>query len=317
MRRSNSYSWLLTALALMALSLGLLLLPADFSNPIRLAARDVSRPGQTLTRICVNWGQASWRRALDWQARRTDIVRLKSQLDELVNQQREYQALLAVQSQRLNQLEMLDKSNEPGVSTEPLFVPHLVEARVLGQETVDLATGRKLLGVGKSQGIGENLLVIEAGRQALDVGTDLGLTMHQPVFAGQIVVGRTASCGSYSCSLQAVTDPQFQGPAQLLKKTDTGLQLGPEGVVEGTGKGLCRLTGIRSQEAVEVGDEVYTPAADPLLPHPMFYGHIVRAELKEGLTHWEIDVEPAAKNLRPTFVRVLRPQENGARIMAN
>jgi cell shape-determining protein MreC len=308
---------MMMALALSAVALGLLLLPEDFSNPIRLAARDLSRPGQTVTRICVNWGQAGWRGLRAWQARRAEIVELRERLDLELVRQRELQVLLAETRQRLQVAEARARESVPGIATEPLFGPELIEARVLGQETVASAAGRKLLGVGKSQGISENMLVIEPDRATLDIGTDHGLTIHQPVFAGEIVLGRTATCGRYSCSLQPVTDAKFLGSAQLLKKTESGLQLGPEGVLEGTGKDLCRLTGIRSEEAVEVGDEVYTPAEDPLLPHPMFYGRIVRAELKEGLSHWEIDVESASKNLRSSFVRVLRPKENGSRITAN
>lgn len=317
MRRSSSISWLMTALALSALAFGLLLLPEDFSNPIRLATRDLARPGQTVTRICVDLGQAGWQGLLAWRARSAEIAEIRTQLKLELGRQREYQIQLADLRQRLQQAEALAKSGIRAESSEPLFVPELIEARVLGQETIGLAAGRKLLNVGASQGVGENLLVIESGRATLDIGTELGLTIHQPVFAGEIVIGRTATCSRYSCSLQSVTDVKFQGPAQLLKKTGAGLQTGPEGVIEGTGKNLCRLTGIWSKEAVEVGDEVYTPAEDPLLPHPMFYGHIVRAELKEGLTHWEIDVEPASNKLRPAFVRVLRPTENRSRILAN
>ncbi len=317
MRRNSSLSWLMTSVALSALAFGLLLLPEDFANPIRLAARDLSRPGQSVTRMCVNWGQAGWRGLRDWQARRIEIVELRSRLDVELIRQRQYQELLGDLRQQLHQAETRAKSNVASISTEPLFVPQLIDARVLGHETVALAAGRKLLSAGTSQGVGENLLVIEAGRKTLDIGTAQGLTIHQPVFAGDIVIGRTATCGRFSCSLQAVTDAKFQGPAQVLKKTASGLQSGPEGVLEGTGKDLCRLTGVWSGHAVKVGDEVYTPAADPLLPHPMFYGRIVRADWKEGLPHWEIDVEPAAKNLRPNLVRILRPKENSARITAN
>lgn len=307
----------MTALVLSALALGLLSLPADFSQPIRLAARDLSRPGQAATRICVGWGRAGLRTLRDWQARRGELARLKSQLESTQVRESELQARLTDLRQRLLQVETRTAASSTVASSDPLFVPEMIEARVLGQETVALASGRKLLGTGKSQGVGDNLLVIESGRATLDIGLDLGLTMHQPVFSGEIVLGRTANCGRYSSSLQSVTDAKFQGAAQVLRKTGSGLLAGPEGVLEGTGKDLCRLTGIWRDDAVEVGDEVYTRDADPLLPHPMFYGRIVHAELKEGMPHWEIDVEPAAKNLRPTFVRVLRPKENGARVVAN
>lgn len=316
MRRTSSISWLLTVLALSALGLGLLSLPDDFSRPIRLVARDVSGPGQTVTGICVGWGRSGWLAFREWQARRGDLEILKQQLAAAKQQNIQYQQQLTNSRQQLQQVTLQAKV-AASQSSEPLFRAELVEARVLGEETVALAEGRKLLDVGTAQGVGEKLLVVEPGRATLDVGADLGLTIHQPVFSGEIVVGRTAMCGAYTSSLQSVSDAKFQAPVQIMRKTEAGLQPGPEGILEGTGKNLCRLTGVWHSEAVEVGDEVYTPASDPLLPHPMFYGRVVRAEPKEGMPYWEVDVEPAAKSLRLTFVRVLKPTENRARIAAN
>lgn len=317
MRRTSSFSWWTTTLALSASALGLLSLPDDFSQSIRLLARDASRPGQTVTRIGVGWSQAGWQGIRAWQARRAELDRLRAELAAAHLQSQQYQAQLteARQAHHLAQSQATENSQDQ--SSQPLFLAELIEARVLGLETVAAASGRKLLGAGTSQGVVESLLVVEPGRAVLDIGTDTGVTIHQPVFSGEIVLGRTATCGTYTSSLQPVTDVKFQGPAQLLRKTEGGFQQGPEGILEGTGKDLCRLTGIWHSEAVEVGDEVYTPAADPLLPHPMFYGRVVRAEPKEGMRHWEIDVEPAANTLRPTFVRVLRPKENRTRVTAN
>ena len=321
MRRSGLFYWWTTTLALGALALGLLSLPEDFSQPIRLSARDVSRPGQAATRMMVSWANAFQRAISDWQARRVEIEALQARLLAAQNREHEYRQRLAASSHRAELAESLAKRTDAAVTTDPLFVPQFVEARVLGTETVALAAShkmpaRQLIGTGKSQGVDDNLLVIEPERSTLDIGVDHGISIHQPVFAGNIVVGRTAMCGNYSCSLQPVTDAKFNGPAQLLRKTPSGLQPGAEGVLEGTGE-KCRLTGVFGSESVAVGDEVYTPAADPLLPHPMFYGRIVRAEWKQGMPHWEIEVEPAAKNLRLTFVRVLKPQENAARVTAN
>lgn len=317
------------------MSLGLLSLPEDFSKPIRLAGRDLSRPGQTITRAGVEVVQAGWRMVRDWQARRELVEQLQAQVAEQLVREQAFKTRLADVTRRAQRAEARSATRLSGNSTQPLFIPELIEARVLSSETVTLASGRKvtgsrLLGTGKSQGIGENLLVIDQGRATLDIGTEQGVAIHQPVFAGEIVLGRTATCGSYSCSLQPVTDAKFQSPAQLLRKTDSGWQPGAVGVIEGTGGERCRLTGIAYSEAVAVGDEVYTPVADPLLsggaagsnstgdvPHPMFYGRIVRAEGKRGAAYWEIEIEPAAKTVRPTFVWVLKPKVNAVRVLAN
>lgn len=335
MRRSGLFPWLITTLALSALALGLLSLPDDFSQPIRLAGRDLSRPGQTVTRAGIELYQAGWRTVRDWQARRGQLEQLQAKLAAQLNREREFKSRVADLTRRLQRAEAQQAAKFSGTSTEPLFIPELVAARVLSSETVTLASGRKipgstLIGKGTSQGIGESLLVLDQGRAVLDVGTDHDMAIHQPVFAGEIVIGRTASCGRYTSSLQPVTDAKFQSPAQLLRRIGDGWQAGAQGVIEGTGRDLCRLTGVGYREAVAVGDEVYTPAADPLLtgsptgpesetalPPPMFYGRIVSAKLNPGAAHWDIEVEPAAKNVRPTFVWVLKPKENAVRVLAN
>ena len=336
MRRSGLFSWLITTLALSAMALGLLSLPADFSRPIRLAGRDLSRPGQTVTRAGIELCQAGWSMVRNWQARRVQLDRLQEQLAIQANRERDYQVRVSDLIRRLERAEAQVAAKYSGTPTQPLVVPKLVAARVLSSETVALMAGRKgpgsrLLSTGTSQGVGEHLLVLDQGRPTLDIGTDHGIAIHQPVFAGEVVLGRTANCGSYSCSLQAVTDTKFQSPAQLLRKTESGWQAGAEGVIEGTGGERCRLTGIGSSQSVAVGDEVYTPAADPLLagqsagsesentvlPPPMFYGHIVHAKFNPGATYWDIEVEPAAKNVRPTFVWVLKPEVNAVRMLGN
>jgi cell shape-determining protein MreC len=317
MHRTSSFSWQITALALITLGLGLLLLPEDLSELVRRSARDVSRPGQFVTRCFSDWAGAARQAISAWQARRSDVVRLSEELYQEREQNAESQRRLALLQQELNVSER--KRNEK-ISASPsntLFVPDLIEARVLGHETVALHAGRKILGVGSAKGIGENLLVVDVRYPTLDVGTDRAVSLHSPVFAGPSVVGRTLNCGAYSCSLQPVTDAKYSGPAQLMRRTASGLQPGPEGVVEGTGQKLCRLTGIWRREPVEVGDEIYTPADDPLVPYPMYYGKVVRAELPDGTAHWIIELEPAANEQRLKHVQVLRPKENPLRILAN
>jgi cell shape-determining protein MreC len=224
---------------------------------------------------------------------------------------------LAVMLQELNESERKRAEKVSASPTNSLFIPDLIEARVIGRETVALHAGRKILGIGKAKGVGENLLVVDTKYSTLDIGKDQGLAIHAPVFAGHTVVGRTINCGGYSCSLQPVTDSQFVGAAQLMRGTATGLRPGSEGMVEGSGQKRCRLTGVWRRASVEVGDEVYTPAEDPLIPYPMYYGKVVRADLPEGAAHWIIELEPAANDMRLKHVHVLKPTENTLRVLAN
>ena len=317
MHRTTSFTWQVTVLTLITLGLGLLLLPEDLSEPIRRTTRDIARPGQALSSIAVQTCQSGWQAILDWQARRADLARLATELEQERKLNTEIQQRLDVLQGQLNVSERKHSEKVSGSTSELLFVPELITARVLGNETVALHQGRKILGTGSAKGVGENLLVIDPQRPTLDVGRDLGVTIHSQVFAGHAVVGRTINCGKYSCSLQSVTDPKFSGAAQLMRRTATGLQPGPEGVVEGTGQKTCHFTGIWRREPVEVGDEIYTPADDVLLPFPMYYGKVVRAELPAGTAHWIIEIEPAANELRLRHVQVLKPQANQERLAAN
>lgn len=317
MRRTNSFSWQITALALIALGLGLLILPDDLSDPLRRTARDLSSPGQTLTSYVAGWSRAGWQVVEAWQARRSELVQLQAALELERDWNAKFQQSLARMQQELNESQRKCAEKLSANPTDSLFIPKLIEARVIGRETVALHASRKILGIGSAKGVGENLLVVDAKYSTLDVGKDQGLAIHAPVFAGQIVVGRTVNCGGYSCSLQPVTDSQFVGSGQLMRGTATGLRPGPEGVVEGTGHKRCRLTGIWRRASVEIGDEVYTSAEDPLIPHPMYYGKVVRADLPEGASHWTIELEPAANDMRLKHVHILKPTDNPLRVLAN
>jgi hypothetical protein len=213
MQRTNSFSWQITALALIALGLGLLILPDDLSDPLRRTARDLSRPGQAMTSYFGDWSRAGWQVVKSWQARRSDLVRLEAALELERSRNAEFQKSLAVMLQELNESERKRAEKVSASPTNSLFIPDLIEARVIGRETVALHAGRKILGIGKAKGVGENLLVVDTKYSTLDIGKDQGLAIHAPVFAGHTVVGRTINCGGYSCSLQPVTDSQFVGAA--------------------------------------------------------------------------------------------------------
>lgn len=314
MDRTSSQTSILLTVSLFALGTGFLALPEEYCNLIRTAVRDAAWPGMTISRMGFAWYQGSWSRSKQWLATQAELAVIKDQLNQELTRNNEYRTELAKLRKRLVECQTEAARKTIGTSTEPLFLPDLITARVIGSETISMNRGRKILAAGNSSGIVDDLLVVDAGHQTIDVGTDHQLSIHQPIFAGEIVIGCTATCGRFSSTLLPVTDSQFRGPAQLLVKTSDGVQPGPEGVVAGTGKSLCRLTGIGYREPVEVGDEVYTPHDDPQLPHAMYYGRVIRAELKDGAAHWEIDIEPAGKNVRLSTVQILKPQLNPLRV---
>jgi hypothetical protein len=83
----------------------------------------------------------------------------------------------------------------------------------------------------------------------------------------------------------------------------------------GDGSDLCRLQHI--SDPVNVDDEVFTGGTDGLVPLPMYYGTVVRAELAPGASEWSVWVKPAAANERLESVLILKRTVNPDRILAD
>ncbi|MEX0714994.1 MAG: rod shape-determining protein MreC [Planctomycetaceae bacterium] len=201
----------------------------------------------------------------------------------------------------------------PARPGEPLVVPDLLAATVLGEEAATLWRAGKLLDRGTAAGVSESSLVLDAEGPLVDQGQDSGLEAGQPVFAGRTVLGRIARVGHWTSTLQLVTDPQYRGLARIVRRSERGVAYGPQGILEGDGGELCRLKFVDATAAVAIGDEVYTDDLEGLLPEPAYYGRIVAAELKPGAAHWEVRVEPAGPPREPREVHVLRRVANPAR----
>ncbi|MBI3865962.1 MAG: hypothetical protein HY290_29145 [Planctomycetia bacterium] len=198
----------------------------------------------------------------------------------------------------------------------PLAMAQLVEARVMGEETALLWRGKQLLSSGSRQGIVESALVLDSARPLVDLGSDAELAPGDSVYAGRIVIGKIADVGRYSSTLRLVTDPGYRGRARLARRTARGyLAQGTEGTLIGDGSEFCRLKHVT--DPVNVGDEVFTGGADGLLPAPMYYGRVIRAELEPGAQEWSVWVKPAAALERLETVLVLRRTIHPDRILAN
>jgi rod shape-determining protein MreC len=126
-----------------------------------------------------------------------------------------------------------------------------------------------------------------------------------------------ASVGKAVSTIQKVTDANYRGFAQLIRKTEAGFVFGAESVLEGQGQGLCLLRYVPGTEPVEVGDDVYTGDHNGSQPYPMYYGRVVRAELRPGDQEWTIWVEPAIQKIETPTVTVLRTQFDSSRTLTN
>lgn len=303
----------LAAVILLAGSV-LLFVPSESTRGLRARMRDTLRPGQRAVRLAVE-ATRSW--TLAWQSSPREGRRIRQLEDDLKSARLENRRL-ALQIAGLNagvQTLRAQQGIAPSTTTSPLVTASLVEARVLGEETAALWRGRKLLAAGTREGLAESSLVLDDTRTLVDVGDDTGLSPGDAVYAGRIVIGKIAEVGKYSSTLRLVTDPGYSGRARLARRTSRGLTFGAEGTLTGDGGSLCRLRHI--SDPVSVGDEVFTGGSDGLVPCPMYYGKVVRAELEAGSQEWLVWVQPAAATERLETVLVLRRAVNPDRILAN
>jgi cell shape-determining protein MreC len=237
--------------------------------------------------------------------------------DERMRQLEQRCRCLRIENARLREeLQLAEKygvSPIPVLAARPAAAPAVVRAALISRETLAQWRSVRHLSRGRAQGVAESSLVLEEGLPHLDQGSDAGVEPELDVFIGRCVVGRIASVGRWTSTLELITDPHFRALAQIVRPTDQGGSFGTEGILVGQGTGLCKLTDVPTTQTVRVGDEVYTSDRDGRTRVPLYYGRIVRVE--EAGRHWDITVEPAVKagelksvavlKLPPTFGRTL------------
>lgn len=311
-----------TALLVGVLAGGLCLFSETIAPPLRSAVRDSLRPGQ------IGWDELyrssrsiihEWTEETVSLPESPALLQNRPQQEEAQREEtlRRWQLREALLQEEIRRLKTLRASPYRGEVAPPVFSADLLEARVLGEETAALWRGGLLLDRGQRDGAREDDLVLQDGGLLVDAGRSRQLETGFPVFAGRCVLGRLRQTGRWSSTVERITDKQFRGRAQLVRKTVNGFLFGAAGVLEGTGKDVCRLTLIPATEPVNVGDDVYTLSDGGVFPFPMYYGKVTRAELPPGASHWKILVQPAAASERPRTVQILcrrfRPENSGSR----
>ncbi|MGQ0633205.1 MAG: rod shape-determining protein MreC [Planctomycetaceae bacterium] len=294
---------------------GLALTQAPEAAAARLSrlVRDALVPGQWSARVAVSWSvEQSGRFSSWWTDGRRDSSDLSAELTEARRRCEWLQTRCDLDQARAHSTA---GDCLAGTASEPLLVPQLVEARILGEEAGRLWRGRRLVAVGTTQQIVESALVLEGDGALVDLGAASELAPGDAVYAGRNVVGKIVEVGRYSSRLLAVTDAGYTGRARLARRTPRGLEFGADGTICGDGSALCRLR--RVSVPVNVGDLVFTGGTDGVLPFPMYYGRVVQTELEEGASEWTIRVEPAASTEPRDTVLILRLSVNPLRVLAN
>ncbi|MFO1023466.1 MAG: rod shape-determining protein MreC [Planctomycetales bacterium] len=315
--RQNGSQSQLVNLIVWLVGICLISLPRTVVAPIRALVWDVAAPGHMVLLSATEWTSNRIRSALGFSAGNpTELAALR----ELERRNRELETQNALLRDRLNH-QPADLELQPQVDrTSALIIPEMTTARVVGAEQSRLWNEQPIMAYGRLHGAKPDLLVLDKNRPNVDVGSHLGIAPDSAVYAGRIVVGRIANVGLWTSSLRLVTDTGYRGKARLYHPTPKssrghkGWIAGAIGILEGTGKGICRLKDVSASQAVQVGDRIFTAEEDGILSSPMFYGEIIRAELKPGDLNWSIDVRPALEMHRVAEVQILKTRLNPARL---
>ncbi len=315
MSRTSIKPGIITAIASLTVAAALFAAPQSIADVIRSTVRDVARPGQAVTRFAFDWSSAQIQSIGPQQPGAEQLRKLAAELDDSQLRCRQLQIRTASLNQELAELRKLGVAPFQPTTAEPLVVPELVQAAVLGAETAALWRAGKLIDKGRTNGISESSLVLDDERPLIDQGDEVELVTGQPVYSGRCVVGKIANVGRWTSTVQLVTDPEFRALVQLARQTENGPVFGAEGILEGQGDEFCVLKLISSTEPVRVGQEVYSGGRDATFTVAMYYGTVVNAELKPGATHWEIRVKPAVVGHQIQTVQVLRKAMNPLRVL--
>jgi hypothetical protein len=189
----------------------------------------------------------------------------------------------------------------------PLFAPDLLTARILdAPATEDIERTILTLDEGHSARVALAEWVLGDDGLIIDQGSDSNVLADGPVLSGRSVFGRVASTGRFTSRIQHVSDPAFRAHAKLMRRSGEQTVSGAEGLLVGTGEGMCRLELIAATEPVEPGDLIMTAATIPGIDDALYLGEVLTATLAPGAPHWAITVTPATSVSECRQVQVVR-----------
>ncbi len=119
----------------------------------------------------------------------------------------------------------------------------------------------------------------------IDKGTASGLAVGMPVTDANGAIGQIIRCGSTSATVRLVTDENSSISAMVQSSR-------AQGVLRGSVDGTLRLTLVRTDQMVEVGDMVVTSGLGGVFPKGLPVGKVVSVERTSGSLYYEIEVEP-------------------------
>jgi cell shape-determining protein MreC len=230
-----------------------------------------------------------------------------SELEFWKAESRRFAAEVGELRRRLDEQALKQPAPLVGEDGPPLFVPELIEARILSPESGhELAATLTSLDRGQSSGVNDSQWILSGEGILADQGADGRISPDDPIIAGRTVYGRVATVGRWTSRAQHVTDAGFRVHARLFRKSGDELVRGVEGMLTGKGNGHCALELIPGTEPVEVGDLVFTAETIPGVDSALYLGDVAAASLPSAGAHWTIDVTPGIASDAVDRVQIVR-----------
>lgn len=121
----------------------------------------------------------------------------------------------------------------------------------------------------------------------IDKGSSSGLSVGMPVTDANGAIGQIIKCGPTSSTVRLITDENSAVSAMVQSSR-------AQGVLKGSVDGTIKLTLVRTDQTVEVGDTVVTSGLGGVFPKGLPLGRVLSVERTSGSMYYEIEVEPLA-----------------------
>lgn len=289
------------------LSIGLMLIPDRWIEPVRGWAQTALRPGQAGVQELRRRGGSILATLKSQSDLATRLGRSEADRERLEKENYRLAAELAESRSRA--------AGQANNAPDRLLTSQCVPARTLGQQARAFLTRRHILDAGSQAGVEPDALVIDPRPALLDRGSDAQLRAGQMVISQGRVWGKIAAVGPLTSTVQCVTEAGYRDLVAIGKPhADEASHTRPQGILEGTGEPLARIRLVEVTQPVTVGDLVYSASATDLTPEPLLYGRVARVERPVGAAHWKIWMEPTISSGRPDRVVVLQAELNPARV---
>ena len=131
----------------------------------------------------------------------------------------------------------------------------------------------------------------------IDKGSSSGIAVGMPVCDANGAIGQVVECGPSTSVVRLLTD-EGSGVSAMVQSSRA------QGMVEGSATGQLRLTLIRVEQSIEVGDIVVTSGLGGVFPKGLPIGKVVTVERTPGALYYDVVIEPFARaeNLEEVLV---------------